>query len=208
MILSWQKTEELLKKYQIPLVESLLIETAEQGIEFAHRVGWPVVLKLLLPDDLHKTDKGLVKLNLQNEQQLASACAEIEAVPRGLTPGQLLVQKQVSGVELFLGMKRDQSFGPAISFGLGGIFVEVLGDVVFGICPVDQKYALQMIKDLKGYKILQGYRGQTPINLEKLADVLVNVSKLAVENKEISEIDFNPILADGNNIIVADAKII
>ncbi|MCX6789158.1 MAG: acetate--CoA ligase family protein [Candidatus Gribaldobacteria bacterium] len=206
MILSWQKTEELLEKYQIPLVESLVIENAEQGIEFANRVGYPVVLKLLSSDDLHKTDKGLVKLNLQNEQQLNSACKELGSLQKQGT--EFLAQKQVRGVELFMGMKWDKNFGPVVSFGLGGIFVEVLNNVVLGVCPINKKEALEMIESIKGYKILQGYRGQPKIDVEKLADILVSVSKLAIENENIREIDFNPVFADGNNIMVADAKII
>ena len=226
MLLDWRKTEELLKKYQIPLVESLLIENAEQGIKFANRVGFPVVLKLLSPGDLHKTDKGLVKLNIQNEQQLESAfvilttpsvilrqqpkdLGDSSAIrPQNDNRKRIIIQKQVSGLELFMGIKRDQSFGPVISFGLGGIFVEALEDIVLGICPISKKEAAEMIKSIKGYKILQGYRGQKPIDIEKLADVLVNVANLAMENKEIKEIDFNPVFAAGNNIIVADAKII
>lgn len=202
MILSWQKTKDLLKKYQIPLVESLIIENLEQGVVFANRVGFPVVLKLASSDVLHKTDKGLVKLNIQNEQELEGAFVILSQQAKNDT--RIIIQKQVSGTELFVGMKQDKSFGPVVSFGLGGIFVEVLSDIVFGICPIEKKEALEMIKSVKGYKILQGYRGQTPINLEKLSDILVNVSKLAVENENIKEIDFNPIIANR----VVDAKII
>jgi len=213
MILSWQKTEELLKKYQIPLVESLLIENAEQAVVFAGKVGYPVVLKLISSDVLHKVDKGLVKLNLQNEQQLGAAWKELRSFLPGRSEApsssfQVVIQKQAAGVELFMGIKRDKSFGPVISFGLGGIFVEVLNDIVLGLCPLDKNQAREMIKKIKGYKILQGYRGQPKIDIEKLADVLAGVSRLAMENESIKEIDFNPLFADGNNIIVADAKII
>jgi len=218
MLLDWQKTEELLKKYQIPLVESLVIETVEQGIEFANRVGFSVVLKLLSPSDLHKIDKGLVKLNIQNEQQLSIVFKEFmkegasfiqgRRLPPSSPEGEILIQKQILGVELFMGMKRDKSFGAVVSFGLGGIFVEVLNDVVLGICPINKKEGLEMIESIKGYKILQGYRGQVKVDINKLADILVGVSRLAMENESIKEIDFNPLFADGNNITVADAKII
>jgi len=194
MLLDWQKTEELLKKYQIPLVESLVIESAEQGVVFAGRVGYPVVLKLISSDVLHKVDKGLVKLNIQNEQQLKTAWNELSTFchsePAGEeSPGsfataqddtRIIIQKQVAGIELFVGMKRDESFGPVVSFGLGGIFVEVLNDVVLGVCPINKKEALQMIESIKGYKILQGYRGQVKVDINKLADILVGVSYLAM----------------------------
>ncbi len=213
MIISWQKTKELLEKYQIPIVESLVIENLGQGVVFANKVGFPVVLKLISNNVLHKIDKGLVKLNIQNEQQLQEGFSEFEggqspASLRGTVPPQILIQKQVSGTELFMGMKRDKSFGSVISFGLGGIFVEVLNDIVFGICPLDKIQAIEMIKKIKGYKILQGYRGQPKINVEKLADILINISRLAIENKDIQEIDFNPIIASGSDIFIVDAKII
>jgi len=210
MLLDFKKTRELLEKYQIPMVESLVIETLEQGIEFAKEVGFPVVLKLISNDILHKVDKGLVKLNIQNDLDLEASFKALSALKsfQGTQGTQCLVQKQVGGIELFVGMKRDKSFGPVISFGLGGIFVEVLEDIVFGICPLDKKQAIEMIKNIKGYKILQGYRGQPPIDIEKLSDILVNISRLAIENNNIQEIDFNPVIASENNILVVDAKII
>lgn len=218
MLLDWQKTENLLRKYRIPLVENKIIESAEQGIVFSRTIGYPVVLKLLVPENLHKIDKGLVKLNIQNEQQLSDVfmefVKEFRFFPEGRseTPssfdGEIVIQKQVSGAELFLGMKRDKTFGPVLSFGLGGIFVEVLNDVVLGVCPVNKRDGLAMIKKIKGYKILRGYRGQKPVDINKLADILANVSRLAMENENIKEIDFNPLFAAGGSVAVADAKII
>ena len=210
MLLDWQKTNELLKKYQIPLVESLVIENIQQGIEFANKVGFPVVLKLLSQDNLHKVDKGLVKLNIQNKQDLTSNFAILSQQDQndGGYTGCVIIQKQVVGTELFLGMKRDKSFGCVISFGLGGIFVEVLEDIGFGICPINKEYALEIIKSIKGYKVLTNYRGRTPVNLEKLADIVMNISKLAVENENIQEIDFNPVMANGSEILIVDPKVI
>ncbi|MDO8524433.1 MAG: acetate--CoA ligase family protein [bacterium] len=212
MLLNFEKTKELLEKYQIPMVESLVIKNLGQGIDFANKVGFPVVLKLISSDVLHKIDKGLVKLNIQNAQDLEITWKELgyfggqsNRVP---SDGEIVIQKQISGLELFVGMKRDKSFGPVISFGLGGVFVEVLEDIVFGICPVDKTQALEMIKKIRGYKILQGYRGQSKIDIEKLANILASISKLAVENENIQEIDFNPIIANENNILVVDGKII
>mgnify|MGYP001596559823 CR=1 FL=1 len=210
MILDWQKTKELVEKYQIPMVGSLVIETTQEGVEFANRVGFPVVLKLVSNDVLHKIDKGLVKLNIQNEQDLESAFKALSALKFQGTQclEQIVIQKQVGGTELFFGMKRDKSFGPVVSFGLGGIFVEILGDVVFGICPIEKKEAQGMIKSIKGYKILEGFRGQKGVDIDKLAGILASISKLALENENIQEIDFNPIIASGKDIFAVDPKII
>jgi len=205
MLLSFEKTKELLEKRQIPIAESLIIENIHQGIEFANQVGFPVVLKLLVSENLHKVDKGLVKLNIQNAQELESAWKELNSFR---LEGVKLLQKQIGGTELFLGMKRDKAFGPVIGFGLGGIFIEVLNDIVFGICPISQKEALLMIKSIKGYKILEGFRGKPKANIERLAGILANVSKLAIEDKNIQEIDFNPIMANGNDVFIVDPKII
>jgi len=193
----------LLNKYQIPLVESLIIESLEQGIVFAEKVGFPVVLKLLSNDVLHKVEKGLVKLNIQNQQQLDTAFMEL----RRESPSLIVIQKQIQGgAELFVGLKRDKNFGPVISFGLGGIFVEVLEDIVLNICPINKAQAIEMIKSIKGYKVLTGYRGKVPVNLERLADILVAMSTLITENEYIQEADFNPIIAKGNDIFVVDPK--
>ncbi|MDD5739027.1 MAG: acetate--CoA ligase family protein [Candidatus Pacebacteria bacterium] len=224
MLLDFEKTKELLEKYHIPTVESLVIQTAEQGIEFADKVGFPVVLKLISSNVLHKVDKGLVKLNIQNKLDMEIACKELNSFleERSLTPCSpkipsefsaegflgIVAQKQISGTELFVGMKRDKSFGPVISFGLGGIFVEVLKDVAFGICPIEKKEAQGIIKSIKSYKILEGFRGQKGVDVNKLSDVLVLVSRLAMENEEINEIDINPLFALGNEIMAVDVKII
>lgn len=206
MLLDWQKTKELLEKYQIPIVQSLIIENLGQGIDFTKKTGWPVVLKLLSQNDLHKIDKGLVKIGIQNERELEAAFQELEAF--GIGGAEFLLQKQISGTELFVGMKRDKSFGPVISFGLGGIFVEVLKDIVFGICPIEEQKAQEMIKSIKGYKILEGFRGQKGVDISKLTDILIAVSHLAMENEEINEIDINPLFAQGSEVMVADVKAI
>ncbi|MEK7104055.1 MAG: acetate--CoA ligase family protein [Patescibacteria group bacterium] len=206
MLLDFEKTKELLKKYQIPLVESLIIENLEQGVEFANRVGFPVVLKLISSDILHKIDKGLVKLNVQNAQDVEIAFKELGSLKE--EGAEFLLQKQVSGTELFFGMKRDKSFGPVVSFGLGGIFVEVLEDIAFGICPIEKEEAAEIIKSIKGRKILEGFRGQKGVDIDKLANILSSISKLAVENENIQEIDFNPAMASGSDIFIVDPKVI
>ena len=203
MILDWQKTEELLKKYNIPAVESRVIESIKQGIEFTQKFGWPVVVKVLSKTILHKTDEGLVRTNIQDEAGLERAFFDLFQ-----KEGEVLIQRQLSGIEIFCGVKRDASFGPVVAFGLGGVFVEVLEDVVFGLAPLNQQEAENMVKSIKGYKLLQGYRGQKEADIVKIAELLVNVCQMAMENKDIKEIDFNPVFAASDFVAVADAKIL
>jgi len=214
MLLDFSETKKLLEKYNLPIVESLLIETAEQGIEFAQKHGFPVVLKILSPNILHKIDKGLVRLNIQNKEQL---CKELEfchselASRRAKNPApddkKIIIQKQIAGIELFCGMKRDKSFGPVLSFGLGGIFVETLKDLVFLIPPFSQSEIKKSLQTLKAYEILKGARAQAPVNEKKLIEIIMSVAKLALENPQIQEIDLNPLIAEGDNIFIVDPKL-
>jgi len=224
MLLDFRETKKILGRYDIPMPPSKNIDNIQEGIGFAQKFGWPasakamagkpVVLKLLVPGNLHKIDKGLVKLNIQNERELKSAYKDLIREGQPLLksgkgcPSQVLIQRQVEGTEIFIGMKRDKSFGPVISFGLGGIFLEVLGDVVFGLCPLSQKEAMAMVKKIKGYKILQGYRTGKPLCIKGIVDIVTKVSRMAEKETQIQEIDFNPIFVNQSSAIVADPKII
>lgn len=206
MLLSFQETKKLLEKYGISEPPGFVIENMEQGIEFSRKNGWPVVLKILSQKDLHKTEKGFVKVGIQDERQLESAWKDFtNFTDQG---AQVVLQKQVFGRELFFGIKRDKTFGVVVSFGLGGIFTEVLDDVALGICPIDRKYALEIIKSLRGYKILKGYRNQASVDIEKLASILISLSDMSLENNNIKEADFNPIIAGKEGIFAVDSKII
>jgi len=112
----------------------------------------------------------------------------------------------VSGVEIVIGMKRSKEFGPVLMFGLGGILVEVLKDVSFGVAPISRSVAKKMIEEVKGYKILKGFRGSLPVNLEKIIDILVNLSKLSLENQNIKEIDLNPIIVNDKKALIVDTS--
>lgn len=203
MLLDFATTKELLEKYQIPLVESQVIRTVEEGISFVNKNGGPVVLKLLSPNVLHKIDKGLVKLNIQDKQDLQKAFSEFAQ-----TAGEILIQKQVNGIELICGMKKDASFGPVLVFGLGGIFVEVLKGLSFQIAPISRKEAVEMIRRVKGFKLLSGYRGQPAVDINKIVAILINLSRLALANSALKEIDFNPVMVNEREILVVDPKII
>ena len=203
-LLSFKKTEELLEKYKIPVVETRLVKTKKEAKEAAKKFwvegGWrPMVLKIASPEVLHRTERGLVKIGIQNEKELTKAFDEILKNSKKIKVEGILVQKMAKGIEIACGMKRDASFGPVLMFGLGGVFIEVLKDVSFQIAPVSKREAGEMVKK---------YTGRTRANLRKIVGILIQLSKLALENPEIKEIDFNPVFCDEKKARVADFKII
>jgi len=156
---------------------------------------------------LHRTEKNLLKTNIQTQQEAEKAFAELISKSKNDKGFEgILIQKQLKGIELFCGLKQDQAFGPVIMFGLGGILVEVLKDIAYGICPLSLKEAKGLINSLKGKKVLQGYRGLPSVDLNVLAKILVNVSILAVKEK-FSTIDLNPLIASDKDINIVDIKI-
>ena len=211
-VLDFNKTEKLLLKYKIPLCTSYLVTSKKEAIDFAQKIGFPVVLKVFSPDILHKTDVGGVKIGIENERDLKRAFDEIlfslkEKKPKAKIEG-MLIQKQIFGKEVVVGMKRDLAFGPVLMFGLGGIFVEILNDVAFRVAPITKREALKMIREIKSFKILKGFRGEKPVNIEKIAEIIVKVSKLSLKEEKIQEIDLNPIIANEKGAQVVDARVL
>jgi len=208
MLLNFRKTTKLLKKYNIPIVKTEIIDSQKEAVLFAKKNDFPVVLKVFSPEVLHRTEKGLVILNINNKEQLKESFNKILKKSDKLKQKNILIQKQGKGTQIICGMKRNVSFGPVLMFGLGGVFVEVLEDVSFGIAPLSKKEASQMIKRIKGYKILKGFRGYPKADLSKISQVLTNLSRLAQENEDIKSIDLNPVFVNKSKIEVADPKII
>jgi acyl-CoA synthetase (NDP forming) len=205
-ILGFEKTKKLLKQYKIPLVKTKLVITQKELKRVAEKIGYPLVLKVFSPEVFHRTEKGLVKVGIEAENDLEKAFDEISRSCKGIKIEGFLVQKMAKGIEVACGMKRDVSFGPILMFGLGGVFIEVLKDVSFGIAPLSKKEAREMIKEIKGYKILKGYRGKRAVNLQELEKILLQLSKLSLEHPEIKEIDFNPVFVNEKRVQVADFK--
>jgi acetate---CoA ligase (ADP-forming) subunit beta len=210
-LMDYTKTKHLLKEFKIPLPVEKLIQTAEEGKAFARSHGYPIAMKIISKDIIHKSDIGCVKANIKDDKELSQAFKDIvynahHFYPNAVLDG-MLIQKQSSGYEIIIGMKHDNVFGPVIMFGLGGVFVEVMKDVSFQIAPVTKTEAKEMIEKIKGYKILQGIRGAKPANIDALADIIVNLSKLAKKNKYIAEIDFNPVFVDNKKATVVDARV-
>lgn len=195
-----------MSKYGIPLCPGRLILEKGEVLAFAEKTGYPLVLKVLSPSAVHKTDLGLVKTGIDNEDELTGAWAELAA--KKIKKEGILVQKQLSGVEMVIGMKRDSQFGPVLMFGLGGIFVELLKDVSFRIAPLKKKDAREMVKEIKGHKALLGFRSQKPVDLEKLTGILLSLSKLSLQEKYVKEVDLNPVIANEKGAWVVDPRLL
>lgn len=207
------ESKELLKQAGIPVVEAKLARSKKEAISVAKEIGFPVVLKIVSPQVIHKSDSGGVRLGLATATQVGSAYAEIMASVRQKHPEAVIqgisVQKMApSGVEVIVGMSQDAQFGPVIMFGLGGVLVEVLKDVSFRIVPVSRRDAQEMIREIKGYPILEGYRGQEPANISALEELIFKVSQFAEQNPQIKELDLNPVFAYKDKVIAVDARII
>ena len=206
---------EVLQAYGFPTPQSILCTTEQEGIDAARHIGYPLVMKIVSPDIIHKSDAGGVKVGVKTDDELKSAFRTItenalkyksDAKIKGV-----LVQEMVkSAKETILGASQDPTFGPVIMFGLGGIYVEVLKDVVFGVAPIDEQEAINMVESIKTIKLLKGVRGEKPSDLKAIADSLQRLSQLVVDFQEIKEFDINPLLVleEGKGARVVDARII
>ena len=194
---------ELLSCAGIPLVPEIVSISKEELTAFAEKVGYPVVAKVVGP--VHKSDVGGVALNIRTPEHLALEFDRMMQIPDATG---VMVQKMLKGTELFIGAKYETRFGHVVLCGLGGIFVEVLKDVSSGLAPLSYAEAYSMIHSLRGYKILKGTRGQQGINEQKYAEIIVRLSTLLRFATEIKEMDINPLLADGSDIIAVDARIL
>jgi len=207
MILRFEEATKLLKTYKIPIIETRKIKKLEEVLNIGNKWGFPLVLKLDSAEILHKTDIGGVITNIQNKKEITKAWQKIKKVATKYK-SDIVVQPYIKGVEIIIGAKKDAVFGPVVMFGLGGIFVEVFRDVSFRVTPLSKKEAQKMIEEIKGYQILKGYRGQKPVNVEQLAEILVSISQIMQNEKNIQEIDLNPVIATEKKALVVDAKII
>jgi len=207
------ESKGLIKGAGIPVVEAKLASTKKEAISLGKEMGFPVALKIVSPDVIHKSDSGGVKLGLCNGAQAGKAYSEIRSAvkqhyPKAKIQG-ISVQKMARpGVEVIIGMTKDAQFGPVLMFGLGGILVEVLKDVSFRIVPLTKRDAHEMIKEIKGYPLLEGYRGQEAADIQYLEDLILKVSDFIDKNPEIKELDLNPVFAYKNGAVAVDARVI
>ena len=198
-----QQVRQLLECAKIPLVPEKVASSKEELVAFAEQVGYPIVAKVVGP--VHKSDVGGVALNIRSARHLEE---EFDRMMQIKDAKGVMVQKMLKGTELFIGAKYEPRFGHVVLCGLGGIFVEVLKDVSSGLAPLSRGEAESMIHSLRGYKIIQGTRGQKGVNEEAFIEIIQRLSILLRHAVEIKEIDINPLLADGDDVVAVDARIL
>ncbi len=207
------EAKDILRAYDFNVLAGSLARTAEEAVEIADRIGYPVVLKISSPDIIHKSDFGGVRINLANAEQVRDAFDLMmlriqRRAPNAYLRGGFVEKMGDRGREVILGMTRDPQFGPMLMFGLGGIFVEVMKDVTFHLAPITAEEAMQMLKGTRSYALLKGARGQAPVDLDAVASALQRISQLATDYPEIAELDINPLIVGpvGMQPYVADAR--
>lgn len=207
------EAKEILRAYDFNVLSGNLARTADEAVETADRIGYPVVLKISSPDIIHKSDFGGVRINLANAEQVRDAFDLMmlriqRRAPNAYLRGGFVEKMGDRGREVILGMTRDPQFGPMLMFGLGGIFVEVMKDVTFHLAPITAEEAMQMLKGTRSYALLKGARGQAPVDLDAVASALQRISQLATDYPEIAELDINPLIVGpvGMQPYVADAR--
>ena len=212
--LNESKAKKILDAYGFNVLSGRLITSAEEAMEYARGIGFPVAMKIVSQDIVHKSDMGGVKLNLATVNQVRDAfdlmmMRILQQVPNARIEGVYLEKMADPGLEIILGMSRDPQFGPMLMFGLGGIFVEVMKDVTFHLAPITQEEAIQMLKSTRSYGILEGKRGQKGVDIPAIATGLQRISQLTTDFPQITELDINPFIVGdiGTDPVVADARI-
>ena len=206
--LSEFEAKQLLAAYQIPVTREALVEKEENLLAAAAAIGYPLVLKGCSADIAHKTEKGLIHVDIRNGHEALTAFKDITARMEH-NKGSVMVQEMVQGKrELAAGLTRDAQFGPCVMFGLGGIFTEIVKDISFRVAPLEKLDALEMMQEIRGHKILAAVRGLEAVDIDALADILINLGRIGLEHKQIKEIDINPIIISGTRPIVVDALVL
>jgi len=209
-----RRDSDLIKGYGLKFPQSKLAQSPDEAVEFSQQIGFPVALKIVSPDILHKTDVGGVVLGLDYEQSVREAFKQIlrsvsSRLPKASITGIAVEEMCTGGVEIFVGLERNAQFGPTIAFGLGGIFTEVLNDVVFRVLPITQSDAACMLDSIRASKILSGFRGQDAVSKDMLVNILLRVGKMGMElSDSLDSIDLNPILVWKDQHRVLDAKVL
>ena len=204
-LLSLTESIKLVKKYGVQFAPSRQAGTAEEAARAAEELGFPVALKLISSKISHKTDIGGVALNIENSAGARKAFARMRKL-RGFKG--VLVQKMVRGKEIIIGGKRDEQFGPTILFGLGGIFVEVFKDYTVRVCPITVRDAREMVQGIKAYPVLAGFRSKKGVNIKAIEKDLLKVNRLLMKEKNIRELDINPLIASAKGVTAVDARVV
>jgi len=207
------ESKTLCSLYGIPVTVFDVAKDEEEAVEKAKKVGFPIVMKIVSPDVLHKSEAGGIVVGVKDEEEVRRRYKEIignvkKHIPNARIYGILIQEMAPQGIETIVGCIKDPQFGHAVMFGLGGIFVEVLKDVAFRVAPLSKEDAEDMIKEIKGYPILKGYRGSKPADTASLIDILLKVSKMVEELPIINQMDLNPVFVYEKGAKVIDARII
>lgn len=209
--LSEHESKQLLAEYGIPVTDDRLAGSAAEAARAASSLGYPVVMKVSSPDLLHKSDLGLVEVGLTSAAEVKRAYSELleraqKADKKAAIDGVLVTELVKGGIETVVGVSTDELFGPVIMFGLGGVFVEVFEDVTFRVPPFDKDEANRMVREVKGFKLLEGTRGQKPANVRGLVDVIMKVQRLALDHADVlDELDINPLVVEPKRVVALDA---
>lgn len=206
--LSENESKEILKHYHIPVTKEFTVADSDGLRDAAEQIGFPLVLKGCGAQLSHKTERNLVRVGIQSEAEALNVFQELYASIRD-EQGEVLVQEMVQGRrELVVGLIRDDQFGPCVMFGLGGIMTEVLKDVVFRPAPLTKAQALRMIDSIRAKKILGSTRGMPAVDKDQLAEILMNIGKIGLEQEQVKEIDINPIIIDESRPVAVDALVV
>lgn len=204
-------SKRVIEKYGVKFAPSGLAKNMEDAIVIANTLSYPVVIKIVSDDISHKTDVGGVKVGINDDTELEYSYKKMLSDVRKKSPKAeikgILVQKMLDGANVLIGGKRDPQFGPVVAFGLGGIFVEIMGDVSFRIAPIDKKEAMEMMRETKGFKILDNYRGKS-YDVDVLASLIVKISKMLERRNSIVELDINPLIVMKKGALAVDARIV
>ena len=200
-------------EYAIPVTKFELAKNEREAAELAEKIGYPVVLKIVSPDIIHKSDAGGVMVNLKSKVEVQNAYGQIlenakKYKATAKIVGVLVQEMAPQSTEIIVGAIKDSQFGQTLMFGLGGIFVELLKDVTFRVAPITQEDAREMVTEVKAYPLLKGYRNTPPADIDAIINILLNTSRLMMDNPEIKELDLNPIMAYENGAKTVDARII
>jgi len=213
VVLTEVESKELLGQSGISVIDTVLAASRSEAVAISRHLGFSVVLKIASPDIVHKSDAGGVRLGLETPGQVERAYDEILRDTGQKHPGASVqgvsVQKMAApGVEVIIGMSKDTQFGPVLMFGLGGVWVEILEDVSLRVIPVTRRDVREMVKEIKGYRMLTGYRGLPPVDESKLEDMLLAVADFVTQYPMVKELDLNPVIAYSDRAMVVDARVV
>lgn len=212
-ILTEIEAKQMLEDAGVPVSPARLAKTRDAAVAEAEKLGYPIVLKIVSPQITHKSDVGGVALGLTSSAEVGDAFDRVVASakqhePSATIDGVAVQRMEKAGTEVIIGVTKDPQFGPVLMFGLGGVLVEVLKDVAFRVIPIEQRDARQMIEEIKGYPLLQGYRGSDPADLAQLQALLMKVSAFVEAHPEVAELDLNPVFAYKDGAIAVDARVV